>query len=260
MTKRILFFGNCQAQVLSSWFGFDNGDWDVQFESVTSRFLQPTMTTEEVFAALSGFDVLVTNPIMNERNGFYHLHLKEAMKGETVFVPYVYVDGVFSLEISYETWGEKIFGAECLSGQCVDRDFAKVCEMFRSGEIGFNNRGRFERTLTEMAARELHCNVHVADIIRGIVRDRLPVSTHNHPSGFILGEMLRQICRIVGGSHVHIESRNSSQLSYAGLPPSPRAFTPFDVAALGLKYPHDDDWFEKGRHILERFWHQRFQN
>ncbi len=194
MAKQILFFGNCQVQVLSSWFGFDNGDWNVQFESVTSRFLQPTMTTEEVFDALSGFDVLVTNPIMNERNGFYHLHLKESMKGDTIFVPYVYVDGLFSLEISYETWGEKIFGSDCLSGQDVDRDFATICELFRRGEIDFNNCARFERTLAEMATRELYCNVHVADIIRGVVRDRLPISTHNHPSGFILDEMLRQIC------------------------------------------------------------------
>ena len=92
---KILFYGNCQTQVAMYALIARNPGITCEYAGNSQRVTK--YDPDRTNGLMDWCDHIVTQPIMNLENADHHEVLRERFKGCITFMPYLWVDGLYSL-------------------------------------------------------------------------------------------------------------------------------------------------------------------
>ena len=189
-------------------------------------------------------DHIVTQPVMNPANSDHHEFLRARYAGKITFMPYIWIDGLFSLcrlpETRFRAPEEAGFVGEAHVTEHLQRvGFAQTFVDFQSGAIDFQHAERFESSITELARRESFADVAVSPFVRDHYRDQVVMLTHNHPHPMLVNEIARQIAARLGLIHRPITPDDPTAYAEITLPEFGKVLSPYVVRDLGLRMPFD---------------------
>jgi hypothetical protein len=200
-------------------------------------------------------DHIVTQPIMNEENADFQVHLRERFSGKITFMPYIWVDGLYSLCSKGPERNEglaAIIGEEIVRESIQSQGLGRTMKNFETGALGMKHRHRFERCLAELERREAFCDVTVSGFLREHYRDQPLMITHNHPHPVLVNEIARQISERLGLAHKDIGPGAPRPYAAITLPEFGKVLSPYGVEELGLKYPYDIQWLRSGKNLIRQ--------
>ncbi len=166
--------------------------------------------------------------------------------GKIIFMPYVWVDGLYSLVAApggKEKRGDSGFhGGNCVIEHLQEAGLTDTLNDFQNGALNFRHQSRFDASMAELERREDFADVKVAPFIRERFRDEPMMLTHNHPHPKLINEFARQIAEKLDLNFQEILP--SDYLNYAEitLPEFGRLLTPYGAEELGLRYAYDLQW------------------
>lgn len=146
-----------------------------------------------------------------------------------------------------EIYGE-IFGKEAilsLSEKNIPK--GEIISMYVNGEIDFNLKERFTKSLNIMREKELETNIKLADFIESKYKSKLLFLTHNHPSNYLFYELIRQLLKIVD---LPIDD-NALRKNKATLPKTKCPITPYDKEKHGYDFDFDKSWLADGVTLID---------
>lgn len=73
-----------------------------------------------------------------------------------------------------------------------------ISEMYNSGELFFNLKNRFMKSMDYMKRKEVYCDIVVSDFIIEHIRNQRLFDTQNHPNGIVLAFVANKILSILG--------------------------------------------------------------
>lgn len=255
---RIVAFGNCQAEGLQRVLRIGlPGDDEVSYYSNnprTGNMVEP----ETLLDAVRQADLIVFQPLRREYGALSEDSIREASRqtGAALAFPYIFNSGMAGL-----CWAPKarrrptgrVFGEEAIVDLLRDgRSVDDVVEAYVGGEIDFELRRRFDRSLKVMRRRESSTEIKLCDYVERNYQTRKQFIGHNHPTTDLLVEVCRQI-------HSHtdlpidmdalhgIEDENEAGLSTGRAPISPH-----DATALGYEFQPDEEWEQVGAGLIRR--------
>ncbi len=249
---KILFYGNCQTQVAMSAVALSNPTVQVDYAGNSRRVAKfDPERTERLF---DWCDHIVTQPVMNTDNPDDHEVLRGRFGDKVIFMPYVWVDGLFSLVAApggKERRGDSGFLGDVHVTEHLRRtDLAQTIQDYQDGRLDFQHAERFEASMTELARREAFTDVKVAPFIRDHYRDRTMMLTHNHPHPEVINEIARQIAARLGLSYQPVTMADPLPYEMITLPEFGKILSPYGVRDLGLRYGYDLQWLRVGRDMI----------
>lgn len=255
---KVLGIGNCQVSKLAILFRHFNPGIKFKYLTNTTRFGK--FDGDQIWDELKSSDFVISQPIMNKENNLYYENIVKEASGRIVFVPYIFVDGIFSLvqapRMNVSAGQGHIFGSEELERHFTPEQSSirSALDLMRVGGVNFNNVSRFEGTMTELLRREKLCHVSISDFIKDMLPEKLPMISHNHPMPEVLVELYDRIAKVIGlNPKSPIDWVVTEQVT---LEEKPRVFSPYDAAALGLKCGHDLQWGNHARKLVNVAWRQ----
>jgi len=105
---KVFFLGNCQVNVMRGLFREMFPTVKATFQTITPYW--GTFSEEETRAELAEADIVVSQAIANPTTTFNVNDVRQSATGDVIFVPYVYIDGIASLEI-IASKGKSVFAA-----------------------------------------------------------------------------------------------------------------------------------------------------
>lgn len=228
---------------------------DVAFDYAGNSNRVARYDPERTARLMDWCDHIVTQPVMNPENPDHHDALRTRFAGKITFMPYIWVDGLFSVcrlpETQFRTAEEAGFVGETHVTDHLQRaGFAQTLLDFRNGDINFQHAGRFARSVTELARRESFADVSVKPFILQHYRDQEVMLTHNHPHPVLVNEIARQIAARLGLVHRPITPDNHAAYSDITLPEFGKVFSPHVVRDLGLRTTPDLQWLRQGQMFI----------
>ena len=245
----VFFLGNCQVNAMRGLCRDMFPEIKASFQTITPYWGE--YDEVGVRAALETADLIISQAIENPTTTFNVADVRASSRGEVVFIPYVYVDGLASLEIIASKGKSVVKGAELLArGQEGRRDL-HVFNDYCRGAIDMQNLARIEMSLMKMAEKEAaNCDITISDYIRETYQDQLQLYGINHPAQPVLFEMFRRLCDRVGWAYDSAIAKDPVIWGKRALPSSQRALTPVDVEKLGLRYGPDPHWFGQAHKLV----------
>ncbi len=245
----VFFLGNCQINAMRGICRDMFPGLKASFQTITPYW--GDYDEAGVRAALGSADLVVSQAIENPTTTFNVEDVRASSRGEVVFVPYVYIDGLASLEIVASKGKSVVKGADLLAwGQEGRRDL-NVFNDYCSGAIDMRNAARIELSLMKMAEKEkANCDITISDYIRETYRDQMPVYGINHPTQHVVFELFRRLCQRVGWTYDPAIAQDPIIWGKRALPASQRALTPMDVDRLGLRYGPDPHWYGQAHKLV----------
>lgn len=202
-------------------------------------------------------DHIITQPVMNLENADHHEVLRSRFAGKITFMPYIWVDGLYSLCAAPGTRAKVamngkagIVGEDIIASHLRAHGFASTWADFRSGNIDFDHKGRLERSLDELARREEFADVQVSPMIRDLYRDMPVMLTHNHPHPMIVNEIAAKLAARLELKWSPITRDDPLRFAAITLPEAGKVLSPYGASELGLKYDYDLQWMKAGRDLI----------
>lgn len=166
-------------------------------------------------------------------------------------MPYVYIDGIASLEIIGSKGKEVIKGQEHIINAWDGRKPSKVFEDYCEGRIEMHGEARVLSSISKMAEKEqADCDIRLSDYIEETWRKQPTLYGINHPTQHVLFEAFRRLCSHVGWDYDPGHKDNPVAWGRRALPNSPRSLTPYDAKALELKYSCDTHWYGNAHKMI----------
>jgi hypothetical protein len=169
----VLFYGNCQTQTALTAVGISNPGVNFEYAGNSRRVerYDPEIT-EKLF---DWCDYVVTQPVMNLDNPDHHATMSARFAGKIIFMPYVWVDGLYSLVAApggKEKRGDSGFhGGNCVIEHLQEAGLTDTLNDFQNGALNFRHQSRFDASMAELERREDFADVKVAPFIRERFRD-----------------------------------------------------------------------------------------
>jgi Polysaccharide biosynthesis enzyme WcbI len=246
---KVFFLGNCQINAMRGLCRDMFPAIKASFQTITPYWgdFNEALVREE----LAGADLVVSQAIANPTTTFNVTDVRASTAGRVVFLPYIYVDGIASLEIIGSKGRSVIKGADQLLRGQDGRKPAQVFEDYARGLIDMENKARVTLSLARMAEKEAaDCDLTISDYIRDTYRHEPALFGINHPTQHIVFELFRRLCDKVDWKYDPAITRDPVVLGKRALPQAQRAFTPVDVDALSLRYGPDTHWYGQAFKLL----------
>ncbi|MFZ3581966.1 WcbI family polysaccharide biosynthesis putative acetyltransferase [Loktanella sp. DJP18] len=245
----ILFLGNCQINVMR---GIARGMFPkmpCDFRTITPYW--GTFDEDEIRARLAKADLVIAQAIANRDTPFNVDDVRQATRGQIVFMPYIYIDGIAGLEIVASKGRSVVKGAEAILRAAVGRTPLKVFEEYCAGRIDLHKADRVATSMRKLREKEAaDCDIVLSDYIEATWRGEPALWAINHPTQHILFEAFRRLCHHVGWTYDPRFRDNAVAWDQRALPRATRALSPHDVAALNLSYAHDSHWYGQAHKLI----------
>ena len=247
---KILFLGNCQINALRGLSREMFPQWKIGFRTITPYWGK--FDEDETRRELADADLVVSQAIENPTTAFNIDDVKASTDSPVVFVPYVYLDGIASLEIIASKGASVIKGADqVLAGQ----DGRKLIHIFNDycdGKIDMQGAARVQSSLQKMAEKEGRgCNLRISDYLAQTWQEKPTLYGINHPTQHVVFELQRRLCDYLNWDFDADLANDPVAWGRRALPQSQRALTPVDAEVLGLKYPCDTHWYGQGYKLVQ---------
>jgi len=200
-------------------------------------------------------DVVISQPILNDNNPLYIDYLSKICK-EIVYLPYVFVDGIFSLS-SLDIGSPNILGSKYLE-KYLDGDIGNIFNEFLIGNIDFCNEERLSFSIQELFRREkLSDSIPIADVISDNYRKRKLMISHNHPEKWLMDILCARLFDRLGWNYIPYEKCSHRLRVDYMFTPGEAVLSPYDADKLGVNFPSDDQWWGIGHRLINRIWDNR---
>ena len=250
---KILALGNCQVETVMTALGFFNPDCEFLYAGNSNRVrnYDPDRLEEQ----LHWCDAVLTQPVFNPANPFFHEALRPRLPQAAVFMPYVYLDGYYTLNIGNPA-ADGLGGvpqAAILEPLLAEHGAKDVARRFRRDEIDFDQPGRLARSLADLRRREAVCDVQVADWMEERLTT-LPriVLTHRHPHPALIDQIAAQAAQRMGLAYSPITMAHIGRFSAITLPVKEGVISPYAARDLKLEFGYDLDWARQGGLLIQR--------
>lgn len=246
---KTLFLGNCQINAMRGICREMFPDRAVDFQTITPFW--GTFDEAKTRELLAGADLVVSQAIANPTTTFNTADVRAATKGQVVFMPYVYIDGIASLEIIASKGKSVIKGAsQVLAGQ-EGRKLIHIFNDYCEGRIDMACEARVISSLEKMAEKEAaDCDVTISDYLQDTWRRQPTLYGINHPTQPVVFEMFRRLCQHLGWRYDDALAADPVAWGRRALPLGQRALSPNDVRTLGLQYPADTHWYGQAHKLI----------
>tara|TARA_R110002072_G_scaffold57212_1_gene147350 strand:- start:2381 stop:3172 length:792 start_codon:yes stop_codon:yes gene_type:complete len=249
---KVLFLGNCQVNAMRglSREMFPN-EKSVDFQTITpfwGKFDEGK--TREL---LADADLVVSQAIADPTTTFNAEDIRASTKADIVFVPYVYIDGIASLELIGSKGTAIIRGSEQLLRGQEGRKPINILQDYFANKIDMECEARVLSSLEKIKQKEAaHCTLTISDYLEETWRKQPTVYGMNHPTQHVVFEMYRRVCDHIGWKFDPELQKDPIEWGRRALPFGIRVQTPHDVKALKLEYPGDTHWYGNGNMLLKK--------
>ena len=246
----ILFLGNCQVNAMRGLSREMFPTLRADFQTITPYWgvFDEPLTRQKIAEA----DIVVSQAITNPGTTFNVADVRAAAGVKAVFVPYVYLDGVASLEIIASKGRSVIKGAvQLLRGQ-EGRNPVKIFEDYCTGRIDMENDARVQSSIAKIRKKEQEtCDIVIADYIAETLTRQPTVYGINHPTQHVVFEVFARLCKHLDWAYDPAHKDDPVVWGRRALPASQRALTPSDARVLGLSYGCDTHWYGQGHKLMQ---------
>lgn len=245
----IVLIGNCQLdrlQYILMASGFSN----LKYYSNTSK-LDNNFDVENVLNACKNADLVISQPIIEKTNPLNYEVLASANKN-TIFVPYIFIDGYFSLSSS-DINSNKIYGEECLDTKLIQHDFGFILESFKKGNLDFNLKSRLSNSIQELKNREDLCQIIISDVIEQQILEIPLLISHNHPSPYLFDIFVSRIFDLLETKYKPFNLQSAAQRIEYVFGTGSSVYSVYDAKALNSRNAFDDQWFNIGHMLLASY-------
>jgi hypothetical protein len=269
-SKRIVTFGNCQAEALASLLrlALPATGYSLSFysnnEDTGDR--RPDM---EILGAVREADLVFFQPLSERHGALSEAGIRDTVRNadSAVAFPYAYNSGISSLVATRlsRKWdfgqtpqepfrgiahGENTIIGRLKEGASVETIFDEYVE----GSLDFGLLDRFESCLVEMERREQSMEIALSGHIRRNYRRKRQFLTHTHPTTDLVVEVCDQIRALTDLPIDLAALRRIEDENAAGLPGERLTcpISPHDASILGYEFGPDPDWVERGGGIILR--------
>jgi hypothetical protein len=257
--KRIVTFGNCQADALASLLrrALPATSYSVSFYSNNARTgdLRPE---QEILGAVREADLVVFQPLDDEYGVLSEASIRATVRSPDAAVsfPYLFNSGICSLvhapQALQRSYG-MVFGEETIIRRLEQgASVGAVIDEYIEGSLDFGLPQRFERCLVELERREKSTAIGLSGHIRRNYRRRRQFLTHHHPTTDLLVELCEQLRALTDLPIDLATLRRIQGENAAGLPGArfQAPVSPHDASILGYEFGHDPDWIELGAGLI----------
>lgn len=245
----VLFLGNCQVNAMRGLTREMFPTLRADFQTITPYWdvFDEALTRQKIAEA----EIVVSQAITNPGTTFNVADVRAAAGAKAVFVPYVYLDGVASLEIIPSKGRSVIKGAaQLLRGQ-EGRNPVKIFEDYCTGRIDMENVQRVQSSIAKIREKERKtCDIAIADYLAETLTLQPTVYGINHPTQHVVFEMFARLCAHLGWNYDPAHKDDPVVWGRRALPSSQRALTPNDTRVLGLRYACDSHWYGQGHKLM----------
>jgi hypothetical protein len=279
--KRIVTFGNCQAEALTPLLrrALPRNSYSVSYyanNDVTGN-LRPE---REILKAVRKADLLVFQPLDDKHGALSESSIRATVRNadSAVSFPYVFNSGIASLSARRlgrdweqgSVWSSPewvgnaqapqpslgvIYGEETIIGRLEQgASVEEIFDEYVEGSLDFGLLDRFERCMAELERREQNMAIALSGHVRRNYRRKRQFLTHNHPTTELLVELCDQLQALTDlpidlPALRRIEDENAARLP-GGRVQSP--ISPHDASILGYEFGYDFDWVERGGGLILR--------
>lgn len=244
----LFFLGNCQSNALRGLVN-DTTTIKSSFSSITEYWGVYDETS--IDQALDTADTVVAQAIPNGDHRYSAQRLRQRFGDNLILIPYVYVDGIASLEMISSKGKATLRGLDELKAHPDWPHQPKVHRAYASGQIDMQQSARVERSLQRMKeAEDQFCDIKIHDFIADNWKERPVVYAINHPTQIVLAEMFRQVCDKLSIKPDREKLDNPLTWAKRALPRAQRSVSIDDVSRLGLKYEPDSHWFSEAGKLI----------
>ena len=247
---KVFFLGNCQVNAMRGLCREMFPSLKASFQTITPYWGQfdEDATRQELAEA----DLVVSQAIANPTTTFNVDDVRSSAQGDVVFVPYVYIDGIASLEIIASKGKSVIRGAEQLLRGQEGRKPVKIFNDYCEGVIDMECEARVLGSIARIAEKEAaDCDITISDYLDKTWRKQPTLYGMNHPTQAVVFEMFKRLCEKVGWDYDEDHQNDPIAWGRRALPASQRGFTPNDAKALGLEYDCDTHWYGNSYKLLQ---------
>lgn len=194
---KVFFLGSCQINAMRGLCREMFPDLDASFQTITpywGRFDEETARRE-----LDEADLVISQAVANPTTTFNVNDVIASARDDVVFVPYVYIDGIASLEIIASKGKSVIHGAEQILRGQEGRKPVKIFKDYYNGEIDMECEARVLGSIERIAQKEAEdCDIKIADYLSATWRQQPTLYGINHPTQHVVFEMFKRVCEKVG--------------------------------------------------------------
>ncbi|MCO4843730.1 MAG: hypothetical protein KC439_12640 [Yoonia sp.] len=247
---KVFFLGNCQVNAMRGLCREMFPSLKASFQTITPYWGQfdEDATRQELAEA----DLVVSQAIANPTTTFNVDDVRSSAQGDVVFVPYVYIDGIASLEIIASKGKSVIRGAEQLLRGQEGRKPVKIFNDYCEGVIDMECEARVLGSIARIAEKEAaDCDITISDYLDKTWRKQPTLYGMNHPTQAVVFEMFKRLCEKVGWDYDEDHQNDPIAWGRRALPASQRGFTPNDAKTLGLEYDCDTHWYGNSYKLLQ---------
>lgn len=251
--RKVLFYGNCQAQVTARALGIMNPDITVEYAGNSQRVAE--YDQERALRLMDWCDVIITQPIMNKDNPDRHEVLSDRFGDRLIFMPYIFFDAFFSLYYAHYTIGRTktgVVGEASVIAELNRVGYAETVRSYTAGHLDFDHQARLKFNFEETERREALCRIRLAPYIRENHTRFQMLLTHNHPVPVVVNELARQAAQELGLQFAPITAAHPQNYHHITLGVGWDFISPFAVSDLRLDYPYDLHWVSKGTRMIAK--------
>lgn len=166
-----------------------------------------------------------------------------------LMIPMIWMDGLTSFEMFSINGRNTFFGANDLVEAAKATSFGEMTQRFYRGELRTDTQARLDESLRVLAASETD-TVKISDFVAENYQNFPVAYAIAHPAPPVIAELfVRLVAQLDLGAY-YDHNLDIYQTGRLALPLGNRAFTPYDVETLGLKYPHDIDWLINAKNLM----------
>lgn len=238
---RVCFVGDAQTAKIMALFRRCHPDIDTIFldhAAESTDFSRPRAAR-----GLAGAGLVVVEVSSQIEPAMRLGRLRVATGAEIVAMPQIRLDGIASLEQETGPDGTEIRGVLELARGAAGCGGDMMLRRFLAGEIDMQQAARLDRSLRRLRALEIaHCDVAISDLLEERLHEEPVVFGLGAPTPPVILALFERLSARLGLAVDHAALSDGRLLSSLALPYGQRAFTPHDVAALGLAYRPDTHW------------------
>lgn len=247
---KVFFLGNCQVNAMRGLCREMFPTMKATFQTITPYW--GTFDEKAARAELADADLVVSQAIANPTTTFNVEDVRKSATGDVVFVPYVYIDGIASLEIIGSKGKSVIRGAEQLLLGQEGRKPVHIFNDYCDGTIDMECEARVLSSIARIAEKEAaDCDITISDYLTQTWRKQPTLYGMNHPTQPVVFEMFRRLCEKIGWEYDQTHKDDPIAWGRRALPASQRSFTPNDAKVMGIAYPCDTHWYGNGYKLLQ---------
>lgn len=130
--------------------------------------------------------------------------------------------------------------------------YAQTVKSYIAGHLDFDHVARLQFNFKETERRESLCRIKLGPFIHEN-HTKVPVLlTHNHPVPMVMNEMARQVAQELSLHFVPITPEHPQNYAQITLEHGWDFLSPFATSDLGLNYPYDLHWVQKGTRMIAK--------